>query len=258
MARLEPDGVTLQFLPSLGYRLLRALRKCQNELRIPNCKLTNEDLANLHVELAFCYGEYLKTHKSPDFLLAGKKIKAGQPPDRKEVVKLLNDVAANAKQLADLMLAPSGFTKKTEVEFKARDLLLNWLSLNPEISEINGFKDVEKLRHYVDKISNMLSAIGAASEFAAWEFDQFKGKSGRPEDTWYIEFTRILINLCQRHNIKPTLSNTEKKNGKPYGGKLFKVATCFEKLLPFELRCASEATRYGRLKKARASLQKQE
>lgn len=241
VAKLKPEGAMLLFLPKR--QLLHALRHCRNDLGITECRLTYEDLDDLSSQLAVLLGDFFKTKEAPD---------------HHEVEELLRRIKKNTQELARIIHVQEGLSDLGKVDWEARTRLLQWLSEHPKFHKERGGGNFEKLLRFTEELHNGLSVVCSAAEFAAEEVRWVQGKSGRPPDNWYVEFTRLLIDLCGRQGIKATLSVSERKpehgGKKPYGGTLFKVATIFEMLLPVEMRTNSDSTRYYKLQKARAAL----
>ena len=217
-------------------RLMRVLRQCRDDLELSGCSFTKESFSKLCYDLNALYGEYLH----PSFT-----------PDSRTVVKQLRFVEKAARQLSNLTLVKEGFTDRACENSEVTSRIVKFLSLNPEIIEAVGAKDTDDLLNYVRESAKNVSLIGLAAGLAAEELCQAPARPGRPKTTWYTSYTRLLLKLCDEHEVNPTLfvSRTKQKEGPD--GNLFRIATHFERVLPRELRIGSDETRFDRLKRAK-------
>ena len=97
----------------------------------------------------------------------------------------------------------TGFRQSDEIEVAHR--IREVLSKNPEIK----IDADEFLRNSCDRSGT----ISDACLIAARDLDLNKGEAGKKTTDWFDDFTRVLINLAVKNDIRPTIEN-DRRTGK--------------------------------------------
>ena len=225
-------------------RLVRVILHCRDDLGIENCRLSQRDLLYLQQRI-----DDLRYQNQYAIVAA----------DVLEGAKLLNGITKSSDQLEkilSLFFRPSRLSLSHQ---KTMEPFLRRIFFDTDLQKKHNAEKLQGTWDYVDEVRNVLSLLSEAAKIEVTDLRRTKIKQGRPSDEVYLEFTRILIELCEDKNIKPTLSETEKKpinvsKGR-YTGNLLIVAMHFEKLLPPEHRSQNIEARFNRLFNAKRAIQ---
>lgn len=258
MARVPPSGTLL--VTPMGH--IRGLKDAISSISkaVPLGDFTDEELMDILGSLGLAIGQGVQS-TAP---ILRRKINSPKdadalPPqslasstlgsvDSEILQNTLQKASESCEFLLDLIDVKEGFQFMPPVKSEARGCIFKWLRINPEVSQgTELFAQVEAIMRGVGQLKE-------ASNMAGFELSKTKFSSGRPKNTWFIDFTELLISICQSRNVEPTLSRNSKTE-KP-SGKLFIFAKAMEKLLPEELRSPSDEALLDRLKVANKAIAK--
>jgi hypothetical protein len=146
----------------------------------------------------------------------------------KDIVQALKAIARNF-QAAEQKLRglETGFRHSHEIEVARR--ARETLAQNPEL-KISA-------SDFLNDFCNRLNTVSHACLVAAADLKRVKGKAGQKPIDWYDDFTRVLICISGRNNIRTTIG-TDRTTGKPRG-RFLELGAAFERLLYPTMRSPS-------------------
>lgn len=110
-----------------------------------------------------------------------------------------------------------------------------------------AFRSQEEVHSFFENVAKDVETLGSAAQLAAHILADEKQRGGRKPHTWYLDFTKAVVQLCCWNGVNPTVS-TDRSTGK-VGGRCLAIATELERLLPPEMRSQSSIARAQRLKR---------
>ncbi len=122
-------------------------------------------------------------------------------------------------------------------------LLVETLAQAPDIGSS------ERAHEYLEDLRDRCTTLAHACDIAAVHTQSLHGgKGGAPKLDWYDEFTRLVMELCERLDLSTRLGRHREKQTPD--GQFYRMAEVMEKLLPLKLRSNTAETRYDRLEKS--------
>jgi hypothetical protein len=227
MAKLPPTGVWLQIPEGSSRRLnvigVRMAREFNREI-----KCSQNERKAIWKKLGFIIG--LATQET-------------DRPDASDVASILRSASRAAQTLQSLLTAhQEGVPLMGSEEHAAANALMGKLAEDPEL------RDFEGVQEFLLDLAGRCSALSKACDVAATELDSVEGKGGRPRLTWYNEFTRLLLELCERYGSSSKPERDRETNSPK--GSFHSLAEYMELLLPKKMRSGNAETRMKRLQKA--------
>jgi hypothetical protein len=217
------------------YERETSLARVVADLGLP--PLSSSDEAEVRSELGQVIGKGLNK------ISVTKKLNPDAKLQTKDIAGVLRAIARDFRSHeAVLRGRQTGFRQSYEMEAAHR--IRQVLSKNSEIK----IDADEFLRDSCDRIS----AISDACLVAARDLDLNKGEAGKKAFDWFDDFTRALVNLAEKNDIRPTIEN-DRRTGKPKG-RFFGLATGIERLLFPEMRSPSPSALAKRLSRSLARL----
>jgi len=165
-----------------------------------------------------------------------KKLNPGGRLQTRALAATLKAIATDF-QNADPILRglQTGFHDAYQIETAAR--LRHALEQNPELKT-----GADK---FLGDFCDQMNAVAQACLVAAKYLKSMARRPGRIPIDWYDDFTRVLVTLAKRNDIRTTIV-TDRVTGKPHG-RFLELATSFERLLYPAMRSPSRAARAKRL-----------
>jgi hypothetical protein len=161
-----------------------------------------------------------------------------------QIKDVTNSLTAHAKRLDQLAslgsISRSGLVRKHDIAVGGS--LVQVLATNPSIGSIEAAH--EYLRNFCISVDMMASSCRAAVA----NLRSNRGKGGKTVYRWYDEFTAVLLYICERNKIEPTIG-LDSISGEAVGT-LAKIALAFEQLLPPTMRSRKPATMVKRLQRS--------
>jgi hypothetical protein len=176
--------------------------------------MTSDDEARIRGELAEVIGRGL------DWIQLSKKLNPSGKLQTKSIVTSLKAVARALQEIDPTLRGlETGFRQIHEIEVATR--IREVLRKNPELTT--------KADEFLSDFCGRANTISQACLVAAKHVQSTKHKRGNKPIDWYDDFTRVLVFIAGRNNIRTTIV-TDRVTGKPKG-RFFELAAAFEKLL---------------------------
>jgi hypothetical protein len=164
----------------------------------------------------------------------------------KDVVSSLKAHARRLDEVASLgTVTRMGFVRGEDIA--ASGQLVQFLTSNPAIGSI------EAAHAYLEDFCHRAGIIASACWAAASRLQSMKGQSGKSRYGWYDELTAVLLEVCKRNKIEPTVG-IDRISGEPVGT-LSRIAPGFERLLLPKMRSRKPAAMVKRLQRSLGRLE---
>ena len=178
--------------------------------------------------------------------LARVELSKKQNPDSKlqtkSIVRTLKAIGS-AFEAAEPTLRglETGIRRAYQIEAAAR--IREVLTKNPELRK--------SADAFLSDFCNRMNTVSEACLVAASDLKSMKAKAGQKPIDWYDNFTRVLVLIAMRNNIRTTVV-IDRVTGKPRG-RFFELAAAFERLLYPAMRSPSRVALAKRLSRSLGS-----
>ena len=170
-------------------------------------------------------------------------------PQVKDIVSSLNAHARRLEQLAPLgIITREGVARVHDIAVSGQ--LVQTLASDPEIGS------VEAAHEYLSKFCDTATVMALACRATARSLQSHKGNGGRSRYKWYDEFTAVLLDVCKKNKIVPTVG-IDSVSDEPLGT-LPRIVSAFERLMPFDMRSGKPAAMVKRLQRSLVRLARQD
>lgn len=218
---------------SLGslYEVETDLKKVVSDLKLD--AMSSDDEAKIRGKLAEIIGRGL------DAMELSKKLNPGGKLQTKLIVNNLKAVAGSLREAETILRGlETGFRRSHEIDVAIR--IREALRKNPKLK-----KNADQfLGDFCDRSKTISQACLAAAELVK----STKRKGGRKPIDWYDDFTRLLVFIAKRNNIRPTI--VVDRVTRKARGRFLELAAGFERLLYPAMRSPSRAALASRLSRS--------
>lgn len=168
-----------------------------------------------------------------------KKLNPGGRLQTQAISSTLKAIATDFQKAGPILRGlQTGFHEGHQIEAATR--IREALEKN---SELKTSAD-EFLQDFCDR----MNAVSQACLVAAGDLKSIKGRSGRKSIDWYDDFTRALVLIAERNNIRTTIV-TDRVTHKS-GGRFLELGAAFERLLYPPMRSSSREALAKRLRRS--------
>jgi hypothetical protein len=161
-----------------------------------------------------------------------------------EVKDVVRSLTAHAKRLDQIdsigTITRRGFARGHNLAVSGQ--VVQVLASDPKIGS------VQAAHAYLSDFCERADTIAFACRAAVSTLQAKKGKGGKSRYDWYDEFTAVLVQICKRNKIEPTIG-IDRITGEPVGG-LSAVAAGFERLLLPNMRSRTPSAMVKRLQRS--------
>jgi hypothetical protein len=161
-----------------------------------------------------------------------------------EVKDVVGSLKAHAKRLDQISsigtITREGFARAHDLAVSGQ--VLQVLTSDPNIGSVEAGHAF--LRDFCQRADTIASACRAAAS----TLQSKKGKGGKIRYGWYDEFTAVLVEICKKNKIEPTVG-IDSITGEPVGG-LSVLASPFERLLLPNMRSHTPSAMVKRLQRS--------
>jgi hypothetical protein len=201
--------------------------------------MSSDDEARIRGKLAEVIGRGL------DWIQLSKKLNPHSKLQTKSVVTTLKAVA-RALQEVDPTLRGLETGLRAAHEIDAAIRIREVLRKNPELAT--------KADEFLGDFCGRANTISQACLVAAKLAQSTKHKRGNKPIDWHDDFTRVLVFIAGRNNIRTTIA-TDRVTGKPRG-RFFELAAAFEQLLYPAMRSPTRGALAKRLSRSLRRIKK--
>ena len=231
MALVNRTGVSLASL----YEVETDFERVVSDLKLD--AMSSDDKARIRGKLAEVIGRGLER------IERSKKLNPASRLQSKEIIATLKAVVGNLEQaIPTLRGLQSGIHESYQI-----DAAIRIRQLLAENAELNSSAD-EFLRDICDRLNTVSQACLAA----AMDVKLTKRKTRQKLLDWYDDFTRIVMLIARKNNIRTTIV-TDRATGKK-GGRFLDLAAGFERLLYPAMRSPTGVARAKRLARSLARI----
>jgi hypothetical protein len=231
MASVTRTGVALGLL----YELDTNFEKVVSDLKLES--MSSDDKARIRGKLAEVIGRGLKRIES------SKKLNPTSRLQSKAIIATLKAAARNLEQAnSTLQGLQTGLQESYQI-----DAAIRIRQVLAENAKLKSSAD-KYLRDFCDR----LNTVSQACLVAAKNVKLTKRKSGQKPLDWYDEFTRIVMLIARKNNIRTTFLTDRDSNKK--SGRFLDLAEGFENLLYPTMRSPSRGALAKRLSRSLARI----